>query len=69
MNVDGNKFIECLCRRRKDLGKECSDSDLIRLLSKLTTYELRMIVDFGDVDSWIRDRQKPHDYETRASKI
>lgn len=56
MKVDGNKFIECLCQRRKDTGKQCSDSDLMRLLSQLTAYEIRMIVDFGDVDSWISER-------------
>ena len=53
--IDGKIFVEALCKRLDSEGRQCHDSTIVNLLSKLTKYELRMLVDFGTTDKWVRD--------------
>lgn len=51
--INGKLFVEALCKRLKSENRQCHDSTIVNLLSKLTKYELRMLVDFGTTDKWI----------------
>jgi len=53
--IDGKIFVEALCKRLDSEGRQCHDSTIVNLLSKLTKYELRMLVDFGTTDKWVPD--------------
>jgi len=58
MNYTGEDLIKAIVRRLNDKDIRCYDSAIVRLLRQLTTYELRQLVDFGDIDKWVSERKK-----------
>ena len=57
-NYSGAEIITAICNRLEDEKKLCYDSAIIMKLRELSNLELTQLVTSGDVDSWIRDRNK-----------
>ena len=57
-NYGGAEIITAICNRLDYEKKLCYDSAIIMKLRELSNLELTQLVTSGDVDSWIRDRNK-----------
>jgi hypothetical protein len=56
MNKNGNELIDGLCKKLKDEGKLCTDSQILILLRSMDRYEVNQLITFGTVDKWERER-------------
>jgi len=56
MNNNGEKLVDALCQRLKDMGKTCHDYQIVALLLTLDRYELNQLITFGTVDKWVREK-------------
>jgi len=60
IEISGEKFINIICERMKEIGKgdRLYDSNILQAIKELTVYELREIISFGDVHTWHNERIK-----------
>lgn len=58
MNKNGKELIDAIVRRLNDENIRCYDFAIIKKLSQLDRYELSQLITFGDIDKWVRERNK-----------
>ena len=58
MNHTGKELIDAIVQRLKDENKLCRDSDIVAKLGSLNEYEIAMLSNFGDIDTWVSGRNK-----------
>lgn len=58
MNTNGKDLIDCLCKRLKDQGELCLDSNILTLLRSLNNYEVNQLITFRTIDKWEREKIK-----------
>ena len=56
MNKNGSDIIAAIVQRLKDEDRLCYDSAIIAELRELDRYKLAQLINFGDVDNWIAER-------------
>ena len=56
MNYTGKDIIDAIVRRLQDEDIKCYDSNIVAILASLTNYELSQLTTFGEVDSWLSER-------------
>ena len=56
MNYTGEDIIRAIVRRLKYENVRCNDTAIVNKLRTLNRYELNQLNIFGDVSTWIRDR-------------
>ena len=56
MNKTGSEIIAAIVRRLKDEDELCYDSAIVAKLRELDRYELAQLVNFGDIDKWVSER-------------
>lgn len=64
MNYNGKQIIESLAKRLDFLNKRCYDSNILRLFESLSAKEINQLLTFGDIDTWIVERNKKTDLTT-----
>ena len=58
MAYSGRQFINAIVKRLEDKKIPPHDSAILWILRGLDGYELEQLINFGDIDEWIRDRNK-----------
>ena len=56
MNYNGEDIIKAIVKRLEHENIRCDDTAIITKLRSLNKYELNQLNTFGDVSTWIRDR-------------
>lgn len=56
MKIDGEMFIEAICNRLRDEDVRLYDSEIVKKIRALNSYEVLKIATFGDVNEWRNDR-------------
>jgi hypothetical protein len=56
MNYTGKDMIDAIVRRLQDEDIKCYDSNIVAKLASLTKYELSQLTTFGEIDSWLSER-------------
>jgi hypothetical protein len=56
MNYTGKDMIDAIVRRLQDEDIKCYDSQIVAILASLNKYELSQLTTFGEVDSWLSER-------------
>jgi len=58
MNYNGEQIKDAIVRRLNDENVRCYDSAIVAKLVELNRYELSQLVEFGEIDKWLIDRNK-----------
>ena len=58
MNYNGKQIKDAIVRRLNDENIRCYDSAIVAKLVELNRYEVSQLVEFGEVDIWLTDRNK-----------
>ena len=58
MNYTGKQIKDAIVRRLKDENIRCYDSAIVAKLVELNRYELNQLVEFGEIDRWLSERNK-----------
>ena len=58
MNYTGKQVKDAIIRRLKDENIRCYDSAIVAKLVELNEYELNQLVEFGEIDRWLSERNK-----------
>ena len=68
MNYNGEQIKDAIVRRLNDENIRCYDSSIIAKLVELDRYELSQLVEFGEIDKWLTDRNKQKEQLTKQNK-
>ena len=58
MNYNGKQIKDAIVRRLNDENIRCYDSAIVAKLVELNEYELNQLVEFGEIDRWLSERNK-----------
>ena len=58
MNYNGKQIKDAIVRRLNDENIRCYDSAIVAKLVELNRYELSQLVEFGEIDKWLSERNK-----------
>jgi len=68
MNYNGEQIKDAIVRRLNDENIRCYDSSIIAKLVELDRYELSQLVEFGEIDKWLTDRNKQKEQLTKQNE-
>ena len=68
MNYNGKQIKDAIVRRLNDENIRCYDSSIIAKLVELDRYELSQLVEFGEIDKWLTDRNKQKEQLTKQNE-
>ena len=68
MNYNGEQIKDAIVRRLNDENIRCYDSSIIAKLVELNRYELSQLVEFGEIDKWLTDRNKQKEQLTKQNE-
>ena len=54
MEINGNEFIRIIHNRMKELGQTAHDYQILNMMRTLNTTEMKEIMNFGNVLSWMK---------------
>ncbi len=56
MNFNGKEIVDAIVTRIKEENRIPNADNVVKKLQSLDKYKIRQLIDLGDIEGWIRDR-------------